>query len=627
MTPVVRVGWALTAVAAGAIASSLLHVAHTGPVPVALLVAIAAVSLARPRWGLALLAGVVPIAFYSASQLWNVDVAWAEAVACAALAGLGLEAARGRGRVPGAVAWPAAVFTAVVGGSLAATLRVMEMREGTAFWGRFAYDLTHVYLTNYRLTPINAGFLLLEGLLLFAHAARVAAREATLRLVCGGLAIGTAVAAACTLHRLADAAARAPAFWRAVLDLALTVRLNVHYADMNAAGSFYALALLAICGAMATSAGGRRIGWAVCAVLAVLGLWLTSSRVALLAAPAGLAMVVLLPRALGGGRRPLGVIAIGAAVCATLALLAVTLPQRGIQQSSLVSADVRVGLIRTGLRMIRAYPAFGIGLGEFYPNSAHYSSPALLAQFPVIASRGENAHNNFIQIAAETEIAGGLAFAWTLAAALLLGAHRAMHEHDRLLRFVLAGLVAFVLTMMGGHPLLVPEAAYIFWLIAGTAAGAGAGAAATAPVATSGRRRWKIAAAAALAAVVLTVPLRIAAAARDANLEHVAIGMSLWRVAPDGIRYREATGDATIYVPDGAIKFSVSPQGAAATLQIVLDGRVADVRDLVADRWTDIVIPARTVESESRFRRMDLRTTGPAHPPLRVTKTEPILSR
>ncbi len=82
MTPLARAGWALTAIACAAIASSLLHVAHTGPVPFALLVVMAAVSFARPRWGLALLAAVVPVAFYGASQLWNLDVAWAEAVAC-----------------------------------------------------------------------------------------------------------------------------------------------------------------------------------------------------------------------------------------------------------------------------------------------------------------------------------------------------------------------------------------------------------------------------------------------------------------------------------------------------------------------------------------------------------------
>jgi len=100
MTLLARAGWALTALACAAIASSLLHVARTGPVPFALLVAIAAVSFARPRWGLALLAAIVPIAFYGASRLWNVDVAWAEAVTCAALAGLGAAACprRWRGR-------------------------------------------------------------------------------------------------------------------------------------------------------------------------------------------------------------------------------------------------------------------------------------------------------------------------------------------------------------------------------------------------------------------------------------------------------------------------------------------------------------------------------------------------
>ena len=76
--------------------------------------------------------------------------------------------------------------------------------------------------------------------------------------------------------------------------------------------------------------------------------------------------------------------------CGILVVIAVMLPQRGNQQGVAISTDVRIGLIQTGLRMIRTHPVFGIGLAEFYPRSAEYSSPELLAKFPAIAARGEN---------------------------------------------------------------------------------------------------------------------------------------------------------------------------------------------------------------------------------------------
>src|SRR5262249_27591378 len=147
--------------------------------------------------------------------------------------------------------------------------------------------------------------------------------------------------------------------------------------------------------------------WIAAAALATIGLWLTSSRIALIAVPAAAAAAALLPRAWAGRRQALVAAAVVSAALALLALVAIVLPQRGQQHSTLLAADIRLGLIETGARMIRAYPAFGIGLGAFQSRSGEFSSPELIAKFPVAVN--ENAHNNFVQIAAETGIAGGLA--------------------------------------------------------------------------------------------------------------------------------------------------------------------------------------------------------------------------
>ena len=50
---------------------------------------------------------------------------------------------------------------------------------------------------------------------------------------------------------------------------------------------------------------------------------------------------------------------------------------------------------------------------------------------------------------------------------------------------MLAGLGAFVLTWLGGHPLLIREPGYAFWLLLGAATGAAA------PIQAAGSRlRW-----------------------------------------------------------------------------------------------------------------------------------------
>ncbi len=622
MTALARAGWLLSAVLAAIVVTGVHTIDQTGKAPIALAAAIAIVCVLRPRWGLALVAALAPIAWWSAAHWWNPQVAWAEMLVCAALAGLGADAARARGRVPRAVGAPACVLIAIVLATLVAALQVLATREGPGSWARMADLLTHGYLVDHYFVALHTGMLLVEGLLLFTHAARLAETPGTLRLVAAATTVGSAAAAICTLTRLEGAAARAPSFWPALMDLAGRLRWNVHYPDFNAAGSFYAMAVLAACAGAWTAARRARPTWIAAALVTAAGLWLTSSRIAVLAVPAAAAAAGLLPRVQAGKRQALVAGAIVFGALAVLALVAIVLPQRGIQKSSLLAADVRVGLIETGARMMKAYPVFGVGLGGFQQRSGEFSSPELIAKFPVAVH--ENAHNNFVQVAAETGIAGGLAFAWTVLAALLAVARRAV-SGDRLQQLTFAALAAFVITMLAGHPLLVPEAGYAFWLLAGTAAGAAL--AETGPAQSTQRQGYVLAAL--LGAVVLTLPLRVTAAVRDADLDHVGIGVSpIWHVSPDDRRYREAIGEATLFEPTGAFKLSISPRTTEPVrLEILLDGRLADVILLEPGAWNDIVIPARNVQSGERFRRMYLCTVGDTRPLLWITKDEPISPR
>lgn len=73
-------------------------------------------------------------------------------------------------------------------------------------------------------------------------------------------------------------------------------------------------------------------------------------------------------------------------------------PNRSDQEST----AIRMELWKSGLRMIRAHPLLGVGLGNFKVLSSDYGGPEL--------KKAGMAHNTYIEIAAETGLPGLLAF-------------------------------------------------------------------------------------------------------------------------------------------------------------------------------------------------------------------------
>jgi hypothetical protein len=170
-----------------------------------------------------------------------------------------------------------------------------------------------------------------------------------------------------------------------------------------------------------------------------------------------------------------------------------------------------------------------------------------------------------------------------------------------------AGLVAFILTWLAGHPLLIFEVATAFWLVlAAVAALAVEGGVETGHPTRDDLWRW--AAALIVVIAVASVPLRGRDAAQRANLTNAAIGLSAWEMDDGGARFRRMIDRAAqFYVPADATSMRLpvrlernSRDGAAVNLEIQLDGELANRVRIEGTNWSEVamVLP-RTAPSRS----------------------------
>ena len=164
------------------------------------------------------------------------------------------------------------------------------------------------------------------------------------------------------------------------------------------------------------------------------------------------------------------------------------------------------------------------------------------------------------------------------------------------------------MTCLAGHPLLVAGAAYPFWIALGLAASLGL------PALAGGvTKRLAIAA---VVIVAATLPLRIAAAVRDADVEHLSVGLSKWQQPPDGRRYRWAGGRATFYISPAARSIQIplrrsSLAPATVEVTIYLDGIEANKVILRSDEGEKTVRLNLLRRAKTRFARVDLESRVP----------------
>ena len=492
--------------AAAALTFSLPVTAGWNPgVPVALRIAavcVLTISLYRPVWGLLTIAGLLPltmlISALAETPFGAVETGELLMVPVTLACAIRVLTAR-RPAAAGLLFWPAVAMGAIVATALAvqlATYRDPDVPFATwaaGFWRHLSWTY---YVDGALYPPLHRALMWIAALGLAVSAERFLRDDlAALASVTRMAVFGAAGAGLFALVRVAEIALRSldgsTAVWHALVSL----RISPH-TDPNAAGSFYVMVVVP---SMYWAASTRR-WWSAVALPPLLGaLWLTRSRTALIACVVAIAVTWMLSRRWSWRRFAAAGLA-GAVILA--ALVAVGF---GRAQSAEPAMRFRADMAQVSFRLAARNPLFGLGLDEFHPASVSVITPEAISRFPP-AARGENAHNNFLQILVELGAIGLVTFIWLLTRPTLAFA-RALRE-GRATPWgigLAGGLLAFVLTCLAGHPLMVPQIAPAFFLVLGLFA-----ASVPSPASDRADRRSRLLGAVALALLGAALAYRLA---------------------------------------------------------------------------------------------------------------------
>lgn len=440
------------------------------------------------------------------------------------------------------------------------------------------------------LDPWYFGLLVAEGAALAWAADTIVRREPGIaaRVVWCAL-LGHAGVAVLNISRVVGASLRGGTFPDSLPRLLLTVREHTQY-DVNAAASTFVLVVLAAFGLFQTRAW---ISAALAAALASIAVWVTGSRTALVALLATLTITL----GLRARRSARGMLLAAAAVLVSVGVLAWMATAYPSKRNLNVPASVssRLVMFKTAINMAWEAPVVGIGAGTFLAESPHYGATGLQ---PILKRSRDNAHNYFLHTVAEQGVLGLIALLAMLAAALW-PTFRGAHHNDAVATWLATGIVASILTWFSGHPLLVTEAALVFWLYVGVLAG-------SSPAPTV-RPTLKHLTVIAVVAVLVSVPFRAVAERRAVTLEHVGVGVSQWQPEVDGEKYRETGAEFSLFLPSN--RTVILPVRSATTSDITVElrsgSRLIDAVVAEPGLWKPVHIVAP--ESAARYVRIDFR--------------------
>lgn len=127
---------------------------------------------------------------------------------------------------------------------------------------------------------------------------------------------------------------------------------------------------------------------------------------------------------------------------------------------------------KAAMKMIREFPISGIGIGYFNLVSDKYMDPNEIEQMIKLRKKwkpNENAHNYYLQLCAEIGITALLIFLTILFYIFKRGRQiLKTYDPNLLIKGLIAGLSAYLLTMATGHPLLLSNQQILFWYIIAT---------------------------------------------------------------------------------------------------------------------------------------------------------------
>jgi O-antigen ligase len=568
-------------------------------------------AMMRPADALAAVAALVPIAGI-ASGWRQMALPWTQPLVIAALTGWLARAAIGKADVAPARPFraPWLVFMVVIAASVAVELSVIQL-----FFPDLAIHLWHFATEDMVFNPaampgLWAGTLLVEGLLLFSAVTIAGRNEDDWRTLSRMLVAGGCGMAVVNVYRLFEVSFRMGGSWQTLVHAATTVRMHAGYSDVNAAGSFFVLIAFTACGVVWQYAR-RPLLWMPAILAAFAAVWLTASRAAV-----GSTVLLIVGTALWwicsprapGVRRAAGALTLTLVVLLVVGL-SLRAPDRMGGHGASESLRIRRLMTETAGRMIRSRPVFGIGIGQFYGRSAAFMSAEMAREYP-----RENAHDNYLQVGAELGLVGLVAFVWLLATALASPGSRPRAPASVGL---LIGMIGFLLTCLTGHPLLVDNVAYPFWIALGLLAVARSDNNAERTFAPAARA-WGVMGrrvlAVAMIAIVLSVAPRAARARDEADLEHVGFGVGPWYRTPAGELVREGGTHVTIFLPaqSGLTRLPLRLRDAdhgPVTLHVLVAARPANELILADTAWHVLEIRARSIKGP-RFYRVDLVLDG-----------------
>lgn len=375
-------------------------------------------------------------------------------------------------------------------------------------------------------------------------------------------------------------------------------RFALHLNDLNAAGSQYVLAA-GIAFGLAVAGTARWAWWALLAVM-LPAFWLTGSRTAVVALAGAVATVLAVRRRSAWGIARVQVLTAAAVlVLALSAVIAIAVFGGNERGSAGRALRLRTQFSETSIRMLASSPLFGVGVGRYFARSPEFMPAEIKSLYGA-----ENAHNYFAQQFAELGVVGGALFAWLVIVGLIAAWKTARAGRDPAAIALLGGCAGYVLTCVTGHPFLLSEAAFSFWIALGVLV-------AGAPHDEPGRP-WRRVLPAAVGILLLANIGLGARSYADARVAPAESGFEASAVAADGRAFRWTSPHVTTYVPDGPGFLRITMRAPDVRLarpmrvETSVAGRIVDSRQPPSDRWVTIEIPVRT-PATAPFRRVDIR--------------------